>query len=1188
MSSESTKLDRLNYYTRAVYKTILIYADPVTGLFCSPLPTFKGHAWVRDNVYAVHCVWALALAYRKHADLDADRSKGYEFEQICIKVMRSLLRCFMGQANKIEAFKMSQAPKDSLHAKYSARTLRPVVGDNDWGHLQIDAISFYLLTLAQMTASGLQVVFSIDEVAFVQNLVFYVEHAYRIPDYGIWERGDKTNHGVPELNATSIGMAKSALQALNGLDLFGTFGSPSSVIHVMADEIEQCEAVLRSLLPRESYSKETDAGLLSVISYPAFAVADPSQISTTRVTIVNKLQGRYGCRRFLRDGYKTPKEDPNRLYYEPYELQKFENVECEWPLFFCYLFIDAHFNNNQEKAKFYRNCLNEVIIKGEDDLILVPELYALSEENVDAEIKEPHSQERFATGAAPFLWAQSLYILGCLIEEELIKLAELDPLNLRLSTEVRPDTVVQVAVLAEDEDVRAKLAAQGIEVELVGNADPFVVLPAHTLGLMYAQLGRNPKMNLSGRKSTDVGLLSTSKMYIVENRIFVFTPQFLDWRRFYLTHDLNILIDTMKSELLYVKATWNVPGRPLVVLVFSSAMVTGASQDKQVPLGMVGALKKIKSGYLSGTRTVMGKIGDFVTTSCITKLHFLSTDESVDPELRAFLNGILHGTQPSSDALLQRRKSVGTDQVKMVPSFVRGISQRHKSIMLDPNDVALVQLRFSVSDRQGSVERDSRRTSSDVPLLRSSSQERRLSRQRSRSPSNKFADYANLSEVQCTELVEMLLDTDVLEEQADIVQYLWTKQGPDWDTRLGGRTNVPVKRLVEEIYQKASREQLWWLVRYTAGLLKKVTEVLTNAVTALIIRQKQVTIGMPTIYEGRIASPLPPEELLKVIRNVIGDDECGIMITQEVLIYLGMFIRTEPHLFSEMLRLRVGLIIQIMISELARGLRISGEQAAAQVTNLSPYELKTLLHHILSGKEMTEESDENAELITYTAKTKAERTGILRLQKQLKQHKMFASDSEFEDMNPEQSINWLQWLRRRRIDGALNRVPPDFYSRIWHLLRTCEGVVIGDHVLHRNLTQEMTTGEYKFALTVESVLNKIPDPEYRQLMVEVMMVLTLVNESHTNLSLGTGLINADSIMRKANEIFLADQKAGKGDAMACCCTEGKVGSCGGAYGICKHFYDSPPSGRYGTITYMCRGLVCLVPQLGEEIECSVV
>lgn len=66
-----------------------------------------------------------------------------------------------------------------------------------------------------------------------------------------------------------------------------------------------------------------------------------------------------------------------------------------------------------------------------------------------------------------------------------------------------------------------------------------------------------------------------------------------------------------------------------------------------------------------------------------------------------------------------------------------------------------------------------------------------------------------------------------------------------------------------------------------------------------------------------------------------------------------MFIRTEPLLFTEMLRLRVGLIIQVMASELARALKCDGEEASDHLLNLSPYEMKTLLHHILSGKEFT-------------------------------------------------------------------------------------------------------------------------------------------------------------------------------------------------------------------------------------------
>ena len=90
------------------------------------------------------------------------------------------------------------------------------MGDDEWGHLQLDATSLFLLMLAQMTASGLRIVFSLDEVNFVQNLVHYISRAYRTPDYGIWERGNKMNHGIAELNASSIGMAKAALEAMSG------------------------------------------------------------------------------------------------------------------------------------------------------------------------------------------------------------------------------------------------------------------------------------------------------------------------------------------------------------------------------------------------------------------------------------------------------------------------------------------------------------------------------------------------------------------------------------------------------------------------------------------------------------------------------------------------------------------------------------------------------------------------------------------------------------------------------------------------------------------------------------------------------------------------------------------------------------------------------------------------------------
>lgn len=46
----------------------------------------------------------------------------------------------------------------------------------------------------------------------------------------------------------------------------------------------------------------------------------------------------------------TPLENKSRLYYEPAELQVFDNIECEWPLFFCYLILDGIFRGDMEQV----------------------------------------------------------------------------------------------------------------------------------------------------------------------------------------------------------------------------------------------------------------------------------------------------------------------------------------------------------------------------------------------------------------------------------------------------------------------------------------------------------------------------------------------------------------------------------------------------------------------------------------------------------------------------------------------------------------------------------------------------------------------------------------------------------------------------------------------------------------------
>lgn len=164
-----------------------------------------------------------------------------------------------------------------------------------------------------------------------------------------------------------------------------------------------------------------------------------------------------------------------------------------------------------------------------------------------------------------------------------------------------------------------------------------------------------------------------------------------------------------------------------------------------------------------------------------------------------------------------------------------------------------------------------------------------------------------------------------------------------------------------------------------------------------------------------------------------------------------------------------------------------------------------------------------------------------------------------------------QWQRRRRLDGALNRVPQDFYSEVWHILESCQGISIGNQYLPRSPTvQEMTPGELKFALRVESVLNSLPEPEYRQVVVETLGVLALASRSKNHSTFGNSSIVVEHIINHARMLFLQDQKQHGGPATECCLKH--VGSCGGPAGVCVFFYDCAPSGRYGTMSYLAQAV----------------
>lgn len=145
----------------------------------------------------------------------------------------------------------------------------------------------------------------------------------------------------------------------------------------------------------------------------------------------------------------------------------------------------------------------------------------------------------------------------------------------------------------------------------------------------------------------------------------------------------------------------------------------------------------------------------------------------------------------------------------------------------------------------------------------------------------------------------------------------------------------------------------------------------------------------------------------------------------------------------------------------------------------------------------------------------------------------------------------------------------------------------------------MTAGEIKFAVQVESVLYHVPQPEYRQLLVETVMVLGLVADVDVD-TVG-GIIHVDRVLHLANELFLADQVLLPliyavlltSSAFYSLLPHSQKSHSASDYflekdpatGICNFFYDSAPSGSYGTLTYLSKAVITYVQDFLPNSSC---
>ncbi|XP_066051111.1 phosphorylase b kinase regulatory subunit beta isoform X4 [Chamaea fasciata] len=1034
-----TLWDKLNHYYRIVKSTLLLHQSPTTGLF--PTKTFGNNqkAKVHDSLYCAACAWALALAYRR---IDDDKGRTHELEHSAIKCMRGILYCYMRQADKVQKFKQDPKPSACLHSVFNAHTGDEVFSHEEYGHLQINAVSLFLLYLVEMISSGLQIIYNTDEVSFIQNLVFCVERAYRVPDYGVWERGSKYNNGSPELHSSSVGLAKAALEAINGFNLFGNQGCSWSVIFVDFDAHNRNRQTLCSLLPRESRSHNTDAALLPCLSYPGFALDDEVLFGQTLDKIIRKLKGKYGFKRFLRDGYRTALEDRTRRYYKPAEIKLFDGIECEFPLFFIFMIIDGVFRGNPTQVKEYQDLLDPLLQHTPEGCPVVPKYYYVPADFVELEKRSPGSQRRFPSNSGRdgklFLWGQAVYIIAKLLADKLVSPKDLDPIgryvppedqrnvSMRFSNQgpLENDLVVHVALIAESQRLQVFLNTYGIQTQTPQQVEPIQIWAQKELVKAYFHLGVNEKLGLSGRPDRPIGCLGTSKIYRILGKTVVCYSIIFDLSDFYMSQDVMMLIDDIKNALQFIKQYWKMHGRPLFVVLIREDNIRG-SRFSPI-LDMLAAFRK---GIVGGVKVHVDRVQTLISGAVVEQLDFLSITE--------------------------------TEEAPVFKSLEELDLPKHSKVK-----------------RQSSTPNASE-----------------LEQQ----PDVNINDWKNKSTY---EILQKLNDCNCLASQVLLSSILLKREGPNFITKEG-----TVAEHIERIYRRAGSRKLWSVVRFAASLLGKLVDSLAPSITNVLVQGKQVTLGAFGQEEAVISNPLSPA----VIKDMIYDkcqlqDEREAVVQQELVIHIGWIISNSPELFSGMLKIRIGWIIHAMKYELQ--IR-AGDMPAKDLYQMSPSEVKQLLLDILQPQQ------------------------------------------------PGRS-----WLNRRQLDGSLNRTPAGFYDRVWQILeRTPNGLIVAGRFLPQQPTlSDMTMYEMNFSLLVEDMLQNIDQPQYRQIIVELLMVISVILERNPELEF-QDKVDLDKVVQEAFHDFQKDHSSLKGAENRSDMTE---------------FYNTHPLGKKGTCSYLSKAVITLL------------
>jgi len=361
-------------------------------------------------------------------------------------------------------------------------------------------------------------------------------------------------------------------------------------------------------------------------------------------------------------------------------------------------------------------------------------------------------------------------------------------------------------------------------------------------------------------------------------------------------------------------------------------------------------------------------------------------------------------------------------------------------------------------------------------------------------------------------LIAKLVHTAHLKEQFAILEVLFIRHGADFITSLKNAAGqlCSIKTLMEVVYLYAGERNDWDILRRAAAWLGKHDINLEGAVTEILLRKIALSVSRQYSKHSTFRQPVGANEILDIIKEFNLDDQRAQILTQELILNIGLIIRSRPELFSNMTLIRTGQLLQLLAGHIRHSQEnTSADDALDLLMSKAPFEIAQALQYVLEH--------------------------YADVQEELYQQEVMKFDNSDQDltlpkfepsMDPELGTaeDWHHW---RKINGSIGRYPDGFYEGVWDLVNQTAGLIIGDQWnpkrrLDHSLSANMTRGEILFQDMVDHLLNKTPVPEVRRLYYEALMVLGLIMKANPDMHTEDSLF-LDVILGHAVRLLWLDQ-----------------------------------------------------------------